>query len=63
MSVIIHMFVAPIHVQTLMEATFVDVILVIYWILMGLLAQTCEPLLYIHIHTKHTCILVYILIC
>ena len=38
--VMVHMFV-PKHVQTLMEASFVDVIVVMYWTLMGLPVMVC----------------------
>ena len=34
--------VAQIHVQTLMEASFVDVIVVIYWTMMEFLVIVCE---------------------
>ena len=41
MSVVIEPTIALKHVQTLMEASLVDVIMVIYWMLMGLLVMVC----------------------
>ena len=42
MSVVMEPTIVPKHVQTLMEASLVDVIVVIYWILMGLLVTVCK---------------------
>ena len=41
MSVMMEHMIAPKHVQTLLEALFVDVIVVIYWMLMELLVMVC----------------------
>ena len=41
MSVVMEHTIALKHAQTLMEASFVDVIMVIYWMLMGLLVMVC----------------------
>ena len=46
MSVVMEHTIAPKHVQTLMEAIFVDVILGFYWGQMGLHAMVCA-----HVHT------------
>ena len=41
MSVVIKMVVALKYVQTLMEASIVDVIVALYWMIMGLLVMVC----------------------
>ena len=59
MSVLMKTVVALKHVQTLLEASVVDVIVVIYWTLMGLLVKVSVNLctimiinLHMHIHTN-----------
>ena len=41
MSVVFKMVVALKHVQTLKEASIVDVIVALYWMMMGLLVMVC----------------------
>ena len=41
MSVLINQLVALKHVQTLKEASLVDVIVALYWMMMGLLVMVC----------------------
>ena len=41
MSVVMEQMVAPKYVRTLMEASLVDVMMVIYWMLMELLVMVC----------------------
>ena len=41
MSVVFKMVVAPKYVQTLMETSLVDVIVALYWMIMGLLVMVC----------------------
>ena len=41
MSVVMKQMIAPIYVQTLMEASLVDVIVALYWMMMGLLVMVC----------------------
>ena len=41
MSVLMKQMVAPIYVQTLKEASIVDVIVALYWMMMGLLVMVC----------------------
>ena len=59
MSVVKEQMFVPKHVQTLLEASFVDVVVVIYWTLMGLLVMVSTNMctimiinLHIHIHTN-----------
>ena len=57
MSVIKKQMIVPKHVQTLLEASLVDVIMVIYWTLMGLLVMVSTNLctiiiITLHIHTN-----------
>ena len=42
MSVVKEQMFVPKHVQTQLEASFVDVIMVIYWMMMGLLVLVCR---------------------
>ena len=42
MSVLMKQMIVLKHVQTLLEASFVDVIVVIYWMMMGLLVMVCR---------------------
>ena len=41
MSVVMKTVVAPKYVQTLMETSLVDVIVALYWMIMGLLVMVC----------------------
>ena len=41
MSVMFKMVVAPKFVQTLMETSLVDVIVALYWMIIGLLVMVC----------------------
>ena len=59
MSVVVVQMIVPKHVQTLLEASLVDVIVVIYWTLMNLLVMVSTNMctvmiinLHIHTHTK-----------
>ena len=67
MSVVMVQMIVPKHVQTLLEASLVDVIVVMYWTLMGLLVMVSTNVctimiinLHIHVHT-HTNIHAYLL--
>ena len=42
MSVVKEQMFVPKHAQTQLEASFVDVIMVIYWMMMGLLVLVCQ---------------------
>ena len=59
MSVVKEQMFVPKHVQTQLEASFVDVIMLIYWMMMGLLVMVSKNLftimiinLHMHIHTN-----------
>ena len=67
MSVVMEQTIVPKYVLTLLEASLVDVVVVIYWTLMGLLVMVSTNMCTINLHNSYSykvrCILIKIHTC